>query len=259
MVIGAPTLACLCAYYTPEFFTNGKNKCPSVRKFNEKSEFPSHWPYTLNVSTVEENTGPGTSFKDRQRLVREELILDEAQALLASKGYSDMTLEDVILRVGISKPTLYQHFRSKDEMVVRVVMRAMRRATEYGATLDPALPACTRIQMFFDWMLECRFGADGLRFGESGVKLAFSCPARTMKEEEESRLTVMLTKLFEDAQREGSARTDLDACFLARSFLTHLRDVTIELAVEQGEVDLATLKQFMTRLYTCPGVYVTND
>jgi len=211
--------------------------------------------YNSLVSAVEEKTGAGPSFKDRQRLVREELILDEAQALLASKGYSEMTLEDVIVRVGISKPTLYQHFRSKDEMVVRVLLRAIRRATEFGESLDPSIPASIRLQMFIDWVLECRFGPDGLRFGESGVKMAFSCPARTMKEEDEARMVRMLTNLFEAAQREGSSRSDLDPGFLARSFLTHLRDVTIELAIEKGSIQLAELKVFLTRLYTVPGVY----
>jgi hypothetical protein len=37
--------------------------------------------------------------------------------------------------------------------------------------------------------------------------------------------------------------------------LTHLRDVTIELAIEKGSIQLAELKEFLTRLYTVPGVY----
>jgi len=53
------------------------------------------------------------SFKDQAFKLRENAILDAATAVLGSKGYDLMTMDDVAGAVGISKPSLYKHFKSR--------------------------------------------------------------------------------------------------------------------------------------------------
>ncbi|MGC8140544.1 TetR/AcrR family transcriptional regulator, partial [Salmonella enterica] len=55
--------------------------------------------------------------------LRENAILDAATSVLGSKGYDLMTMDDVAGAVGISKPSLYKHFKSKEEILDAVIDR----------------------------------------------------------------------------------------------------------------------------------------
>src|SRR5262245_50790536 len=68
-----------------------------------------------------------TSLRERrQQLLREE-ILEAARALLSEKGYVAMSMDELAAQVGISKPTLYSHFPTKDDLVVKTAVREMER------------------------------------------------------------------------------------------------------------------------------------
>jgi AcrR family transcriptional regulator len=47
--------------------------------------------------------------------------------LLSEKGYVTMSMDDLAAYVGISKPTLYSHFPTKDFLVVKTAIREMER------------------------------------------------------------------------------------------------------------------------------------
>ena len=48
-------------------------------------------------------------------------ILDESLELFASKGYAGTSMNDIISKVGISKGSVYWHFKSKEEIFVKVL------------------------------------------------------------------------------------------------------------------------------------------
>jgi AcrR family transcriptional regulator len=74
--------------------------------------------------------------KERQRLEREQLILQAADELLLEKGFHDTSIDDIAARVGISKGTIYHHFASKEDLVFALIERGMRHLQ---ATLDDIL------------------------------------------------------------------------------------------------------------------------
>ncbi len=86
-------------------------------------------------------------WKERQRQLREEAILESAHELLVDQGYSDMSMDDLAARVGVSKATLYQHFPSKEDVAIHVIARAVSRAKARVRALDPHLPAIVRLEM----------------------------------------------------------------------------------------------------------------
>jgi AcrR family transcriptional regulator len=59
-------------------------------------------------------------------MLRDE-VLDAARGLLSEKGYAAMSMDELAAQVGISKPTLYSHVPTKDEIVVATVVREMDR------------------------------------------------------------------------------------------------------------------------------------
>lgn len=53
-------------------------------------------------------------------------ILDEARQLLFKYGYSKITMDDLTSSIGISKKTLYKHFRSKEDLFKASIMMLMQ-------------------------------------------------------------------------------------------------------------------------------------
>ena len=71
-----------------------------------------------------------SSLRERRKQQLREEILDTAQSLMAEKGYTTMSMDELAAQVGISKPTLYSYFATKDELVVAAIMRKMQRLIE---------------------------------------------------------------------------------------------------------------------------------
>ena len=67
------------------------------------------------------------SLKEKHRQEREDMILQVAEEVLARKGYHDMSIDEIAEQVGISKGTVYLHFASKEELVLALFERDMRR------------------------------------------------------------------------------------------------------------------------------------
>ena len=66
-------------------------------------------------------TGP---FSRKQiQLNREDYILEVTEELLKEKGFHSMSMDEIASRVGISKVTLYRHFKSKEDIVFSLLFR----------------------------------------------------------------------------------------------------------------------------------------
>ncbi len=63
--------------------------------------------------------------KQRERLEREELILEHAQRLLGRDGFQDFNLDELARAVEYSKGTLYLHFETKEDIALAVSTRVM--------------------------------------------------------------------------------------------------------------------------------------
>jgi AcrR family transcriptional regulator len=64
---------------------------------------------------------------------RERQMLDVAEEVFAEQGYGAVSMEEIALRVGLSKPMLYEYFGSKEGLLLATIGRArgeLREATE---------------------------------------------------------------------------------------------------------------------------------
>jgi AcrR family transcriptional regulator len=69
----------------------------------------------------------------------EEQIYDAAVRLIAEWGYHGMTLRQVAAEVGIKMASLYYHYDSKQQILVRIMERTIGELTaEVGAAVDAA-------------------------------------------------------------------------------------------------------------------------
>jgi AcrR family transcriptional regulator len=67
------------------------------------------------------------------RADRERQMLDVAEEVFAEQGYGAVSMEEIAVRVGLSKPMLYEYFGSKEGLLLATIGRArgeLRDATE---------------------------------------------------------------------------------------------------------------------------------
>jgi len=67
------------------------------------------------------------SRKAKEIQSRNELIMSEAQILLATKGLQGLTMQAIADRTDYSKGTIYQHFGCKEEILASFVLRDAKR------------------------------------------------------------------------------------------------------------------------------------
>ncbi len=65
--------------------------------------------------------------RKQQFELREARILQMAEQLLLESGEGDLTLDSLALQLDLAKGTLYKHFSSKDELLLRILIDYERR------------------------------------------------------------------------------------------------------------------------------------
>ncbi len=146
-----------------------------------------------------------TGFRERQRQVREDAILDAAYELLLEQGYAEMSMDVLAARLGVSKATLYQHFPSKDELVINVIIRGMRRGEEQMAALDLSQPALVRLERTIRHALENRVTMSAMRFMLPPGLTQDHAGYAAQKE----RMTAAISRLVDEAKADGDIRPEL--------------------------------------------------
>lgn len=168
------------------------------------------------------------SFKDQAFKLRENAILDATTSVLGSKGYDLMTMDDVAGAVGISKPSLYKHFKSKEELVGEAMVRLLEGAIEQIAGLDPALDAREKLMALLEWALRVRLGG-GLPFLPSTsphvrdmLMRNFKYMTRVLK------LNRQLEALVKQAQKDGLLNSALPTDVILYSYYARTCDPSVE-------------------------------
>ncbi|MEV5407251.1 TetR/AcrR family transcriptional regulator [Thermopolyspora sp. NPDC052614] len=82
---------------------------------------------------------------------RREEFLDAASRLIQTKGYTRMSIQDVIDAVGASRGAFYHYFGSKTALLEGVVQRMVETGTAALAPVveDPRLPALEKLNAVF--------------------------------------------------------------------------------------------------------------
>lgn len=94
------------------------------------------------------------SFKAQMLLAREDAIVLAVNRLLAEKGFDLMTVDEVAAEVGIAKASLYKHFSSKEDLAAAAMVRILRLAREFLATLPADAKPLAQLEAVARWMLE---------------------------------------------------------------------------------------------------------
>jgi AcrR family transcriptional regulator len=182
-----------------------------------------------------------SGLRERQKEERRRAIAASAIALFAGRGYAGTTLEEIAARAGVSVPTIFKYFASKQEILLEMLAAADRRAIT-GARLasadfaDPVAALCD---------LEARLTAESFKVmppalwrellplvlagGAGDLPVAY----RRMNDELKGEIAALLRDLV----GRGQLRADIDVAGIAFLFndYAHLQMLRL---VQQDEPDM---------------------
>ena len=95
-----------------------------------------------------------TSFKAQMLVARENAIVVAVNRLLAEKGFDLMTVDEVALDVGIAKASLYKHFSSKEDLAAAAMVRVIKLAKAFLASLPADAAPLAQLKAIARWMLQ---------------------------------------------------------------------------------------------------------
>src|SRR5256885_13311133 len=140
-----------------------------------------------------------------------ERLLDAASALFYDRGITATGVDAVVAASGVSKPTLYAHFRSKSELIAAVLAR---RSARRQVSLPARVAAETddprgQLVAVFDWLAEFHAaeGARGCAVLNAAAELPDpDDPARQVARRHKRWMRQFLAGLAAEAGAEDPAR-----------------------------------------------------
>jgi AcrR family transcriptional regulator len=152
-----------------------------------------------------ERSTRAAKLRAEQRIQR---FLDAAQVIIADKGSTDFTVQEVVDRSRQSLRSFYQHFDGKHELLLALFEDALRRATDQIAAAaadhdDPVEALKTAVQLLFE-LSRPDPSAQRPLFTDFAPQLMLSHPAEVRRAH--ASLLELLTTLTRAAASAGTLR-----------------------------------------------------
>lgn len=187
-------------------------------------------------------------YRVRQLREREREILRVAADLLAQHGYHATSMDDIAGSLGIAKGTLYQHFASKDALVLALVQERFSslldalRAARAGSP-SPACALQEALRLLFEGQ------SQGLRIfdvtGGAMPALADCEPLRRLRGELHQQLVAMVR----DGQASGEVDPTVDPEIAASALYALTAPRPYRALIAAGLASEASLVEALGRLY----------
>lgn len=145
-------------------------------------------------------------------VVRRNEILDVAERLVATKGYEQMTIQDIVDELQIAKGTVYHYFDSKPALLFALIQRMGDQAEQQfilPIVHDSTLSALDKLQRFFTTLdrekrMHRDFVLEFLRiwYADENAIVRYKLYQARIK-----RFTPLLSEIIDQGCREGVFQT----------------------------------------------------
>jgi AcrR family transcriptional regulator len=143
--------------------------------------------------------------------VRREAFLDAAQRLIATKGYTQLSIQDVLEELSASKGAFYHYFDSKAALLDGVVSRMVEAATEYlaPAVADPDRSAPEKLNAVLSGLASFKGERKDLILALARVWLSDdnAIVREHVRRGATAKLTPLVAAIIRQGAAEGSFRT----------------------------------------------------
>ena len=96
-----------------------------------------------------------SGIREKQLQKRKQETLDVALRLLMQRGYTNLNMDELAEEAGISKPTLYQYFDGKEDLMAKAMGRMFEKLEEQVSEPSDASPL-EQLEFFLRSMLKAR-------------------------------------------------------------------------------------------------------
>jgi AcrR family transcriptional regulator len=153
--------------------------------------------------------------KELEYTAKRNEILDAAMGLVYSKGYEQMTIQDILDTLQISRGALYHYFDSKQALLEALIELSAKGAeqTLLVIALDPSLSAVQKIQSYFDISTRWKTGQKELILG--ALQNWYSDENTLIRQKMASTSLKYMSRLLEPIIRQGIEEEVLATAFPA--------------------------------------------
>jgi AcrR family transcriptional regulator len=161
------------------------------------------------------------SRKEKEKLLREEDIVNAAEKVFTIMGYNKASMEDIAKEAQLTRKTVYQYFADKDDLFFTVIIRGFKRLLSYckedigtGITgyenLRKLASAYDRFYHDYPGTLQLMNYVGYVKPCKNNLKLEeFNHVSELLVQE--------ISKVINDGKADGSIRSDLDTTKLTLS------------------------------------------
>jgi AcrR family transcriptional regulator len=146
-------------------------------------------------------------------------ILTSALHLFTQKGYENTTIEELARTAGIGKGTIYTYFKTKSEIFLAFCEQQLEFVyRELADKSDPEAPLLDQLLTMF--MGEFNFISQNREFGRILMRETVFPKDLTVERSAEldDKYIALLVPMFQQAQRRGELRTDIELILVTGHF-----------------------------------------
>jgi len=189
--------------------------------------------------------------------LRRDAFLDAAQRLMQTKGYEQMSVQDVLDELDASKGAFYHYFDSKTALLEALIERMMQEAVQIITPIidDPHLPALEKFQRYFDTVARWKTAQKTLMLAL--LRVWYTDDNAIVRQKVTSsglkRITPLLTAIIQQGAQEGVFLTPHpdQVCAVAFSIMLGLGDSLAEtLLAHSSENETLQIMQNTVAAYT---------
>jgi AcrR family transcriptional regulator len=189
--------------------------------------------------------------------IKRDAFLDTGERLIRTRGYEQMTVQDVLDDLGSSKGAFYHYFDSKAALLAAVIERMVETAaaTVEPVAADPRMPALQKLEGVFSGIAQWKGEQPELQpeVLPSLMRTWFSDENAVVREQlrrsTASRLTPLLVAIVRQGQAEGtfSVNSAEGAAGVLVALVLGLSETATRLYLDRQD-DLVRLEEVESRL-----------
>lgn len=155
------------------------------------------------------------SRKERERLTREQSIIDAAERIFCERGFEEASMDEIAKAAEFTKRTVYQYFTGKEDLYFAVVLKGFRQIESFiRENMKNATTGYAKLESMLTGMYRFyRAHPDTFllisRWSYIKRKYSDETPARSSLDEFNVALFKNIGSVFADGIADGTIRTEL--------------------------------------------------
>lgn len=159
-----------------------------------------------------------TPLRERRRQLLRDEILDAALTLLIEKGYAALSMDDLADRAGIAKPTIYNHFKTKDEIVVATAIRNLDRFLAVIQSESAERTPLQRLTQLLRMIIQTHASTEVLLMCSAMPEMLLLLDGSVLARERLQQIDNAVATHIREAMAQGEIEPTLDPASIACAF-----------------------------------------